>query len=55
MTAASFAKRMVQGNFGPPEKTKDDVGKARQAARQGVSDGFELVFIDFHRFSSVFN
>ena len=30
VTAASFAKRMVQGNFGPPEKTKDDVQKARQ-------------------------
>ena len=30
VTAASFAKRMVQGNFGPPEKTKDDVLKARQ-------------------------
>lgn len=30
VTAASFAKRMAQGNFGPPEKTKDDVQKARQ-------------------------
>ncbi|CAJ1385836.1 unnamed protein product, partial [Effrenium voratum] len=30
VTAASFAKRMVQGNFGPPEKVKEDVQKARQ-------------------------
>ncbi|CAE7866195.1 unnamed protein product, partial [Symbiodinium necroappetens] len=30
VTAASFAKRMIQGNFGPADKHKDDVQKARQ-------------------------
>jgi len=30
VTAASFAKRLVQGNFGPPDKNKDVITQARQ-------------------------
>eukprot|EP00933_Yihiella_yeosuensis_P037936 TRINITY_DN31926_c0_g1_i1.p1 TRINITY_DN31926_c0_g1~~TRINITY_DN31926_c0_g1_i1.p1 ORF type:complete len:1231 (+),score=309.08 TRINITY_DN31926_c0_g1_i1:52-3744(+) len=33
VTAASFARRLIQGNFGPPEKNKDVIMKARQVAQ----------------------
>merc|ERR1712113_833176 len=33
VTAASFAKRIIQGNFGNPEKNKDVVTKAKQVEK----------------------
>ena len=47
VTAASFAKRMVQGNFGPPDKTKEDVQKARQVLQICEQKGTDKHKINF--------
>lgn len=47
VTASSFAKRMVQGNFGPPERTKDDVQKARQVLQICETKGTDKFTIKF--------
>mmetsp|Transcript_66984 Transcript_66984/g.157137 ORF Transcript_66984/g.157137 Transcript_66984/m.157137 type:complete len:1236 (+) Transcript_66984:48-3755(+) len=47
VTAASFAKRMIQGNFGPADKHKDDVQKARQVLQiceQKATDKHQINF-----------
>eukprot|EP00442_Polarella_glacialis_P051178 CAMPEP_0115071268 /NCGR_PEP_ID=MMETSP0227-20121206/13576_1 /TAXON_ID=89957 /ORGANISM="Polarella glacialis, Strain CCMP 1383" /LENGTH=1223 /DNA_ID=CAMNT_0002457877 /DNA_START=52 /DNA_END=3723 /DNA_ORIENTATION=- len=47
VTAASFAKRLIQGNFGPPEKNKEVVTQARQVAQaceQKASNANEINF-----------
>mmetsp|Transcript_23313 Transcript_23313/g.51496 ORF Transcript_23313/g.51496 Transcript_23313/m.51496 type:complete len:1215 (-) Transcript_23313:268-3912(-) len=47
LTAASFAKRMVQGNFGPPEKVKEAVATARkllQVCEQKAVDTHAIKF-----------
>ena len=55
VTAASFAKRMVQGNFGPPEKTKDDVQKARQVLQICEQKGTDKHNINFDAKTSIEN
>jgi len=47
VTAASFAKRLIQGNFPNPEKNKDVLTKARQLVQvceQKASDAYAIKF-----------
>lgn len=47
ITASSFAKRIIQGNFGSPEKMKEVLGNARQLEKvceQRASDQHQVRF-----------
>jgi len=47
VTAASFAKRLIQGNFGNPERNKEVLAKARQlvtVCEQRASDAYPINF-----------
>eukprot|EP00930_Biecheleria_cincta_P035139 TRINITY_DN241_c0_g1_i1.p1 TRINITY_DN241_c0_g1~~TRINITY_DN241_c0_g1_i1.p1 ORF type:complete len:1243 (-),score=237.00 TRINITY_DN241_c0_g1_i1:360-4049(-) len=47
VTAASFAKRLIQGNFGPPEKNKDVLTQARQVAQICEQKGSDKHQVNF--------
>jgi len=47
VTAASFAKRLIQGNFGPPEKNKDVLTQARQVAQICEQKGTDKHQVNF--------
>mmetsp|Transcript_59015 Transcript_59015/g.104866 ORF Transcript_59015/g.104866 Transcript_59015/m.104866 type:complete len:1226 (+) Transcript_59015:36-3713(+) len=53
VTAASFAKRLIQGNFGPPEKNKDVLTQARQVAQICEQKGTDKHQVNFDPKASV--